>query len=263
MKHGEPAVGMVAGHYRSLLSPIYVWMCGGIDAALATGAADVGEFVPGSGLAVDLGAGFGMHAIPLARAGYQVLAIDSSPELLGALRDGAVGLPVRMVGANLLDFTRYLDGEAALILCLGDTLTHLDQVAEVEQLFRDVSRSLRVGGRFVLTFRNYSHLPGGNDRFISVRGDENRILTCFLEEQPEHVLVHDMLHEREGSTWRMRVGSYRKLRLPPAQVATMLSRCGLEPAIGPGSRGMVRIVARRRSTRSGGARLPAAIRRNA
>ena len=56
-------------HYEQLLAPIYVWMAGGIESALAAGTQDVALLTPGDGLAIDLGAGFGMHAIPLARGG--------------------------------------------------------------------------------------------------------------------------------------------------------------------------------------------------
>ena len=55
-------------HYENLLAPIYLWMAGGLDAALAAGAADVAELAGAPGYAIDLGAGFGMHSIPLARA---------------------------------------------------------------------------------------------------------------------------------------------------------------------------------------------------
>jgi hypothetical protein len=34
----------------------------------------------------------------------------------------------------------------------------------------------------------------GEQRLIPVRNDETRILTCFLEYEPEAVLVHDILH---------------------------------------------------------------------
>jgi SAM-dependent methyltransferase len=236
----------VQRHYESLLAPIYVWMVGGLDAALAAGAAEVEPLTPGSGIAVDLGAGFGMHAIPLARAGYDVLAIDTSPQLLDVLRENAAGLEVRAVEADLLDFRTYTSGAASLIVCLGDTLTHLASLSEVEQLFGDAAASLRSDGRLVLTFRDYSRPATGDARFVPVRSDADRIQTCFLETLPEHMLVHDIVHERDGSAWRMTVSSYRKLRLSPATVESALRKAGLQPTTTAGPRGMVRITASRR-----------------
>lgn len=68
----------VTEHYESLLAPIYVWMAGGMDAAITRGRAEVDVVCPRPSIskwAVDLGAGFGIHAIPLADIGYSVLAL--------------------------------------------------------------------------------------------------------------------------------------------------------------------------------------------
>jgi len=230
-------------HYEQLLAPIYVWMAGGLESALAAGAQDVAPLVPGDGLAIDLGAGFGMHAIPLARAGYEVVALDTSRELLDVLRAKSTGLAIRAVEADLLDFRGHVSTSASLIVCLGDTLTHLESTDDVERLVRDAAASLALGGRFVLTFRDYTHPAVGDARFIPVRSDANRIHTCFLEEQPDHMLVHDIVHEREGVTWRMKISSYPKLRLAPAAVAETLRYEGLESTVAAGPRGMVRITA--------------------
>ncbi len=235
----------VQQHYENLLAPIYIWMVGGVEAALAAGAADVAPLLPGEGRAIDLGAGFGMHAIPLARAGYDVVAIDTSAELLDALRASGAHLPIRAVEGDLLDFRRHAPAPASLIVCLGDTLTHLAEASQVEQLCSDVAASLCSGGRFVVTFRDYSRPLTGDARFIAVRSDAERIHTCFLEELPEHMRVHDIVHERVGAEWRMRVSSYRKLRLAPQTLENMLLAAGLEPTIAAGPRGMVRVTARR------------------
>jgi SAM-dependent methyltransferase len=230
-------------HYEQLLAPIYVWMAGGVESALAAGEQDVAPLTPGDGLAIDLGAGFGMHAIPLARAGYEVVALDTSRELLDVLRANSVGLTIRAVEADLLDFQRHAAAPASLIVCLGDTLTHLESTDDVERLVGDVAASLRPGGRFVVTFRDYMQPATGDARFIPVRSDANRIHTCFLEEHPDHMLVHDIVHERDGATWRMKLSSYPKLRLAPVAVAETLRYAGLEPTVAPGARGMVRITA--------------------
>jgi SAM-dependent methyltransferase len=233
-----------------LLAPIYLWLAGGPEAALRQGAADLSQLGIGRGdgaTAVDLGAGFGMHAIALARLGYTVTAIDSSTVLLAQLRQLGEGLGIRAIEGDLLELTAYLDAPAALILCMGDTLTHLSAAADVELLCSRIATALAPGGRFVTTFRDYTHPASGDARFIPVRSDAERIHACFLEAEGDRMLVHDIVHERQGSAWSMRVSHYPKLRLDPDLVVRALARHGLEVSRDPGPRGMVQVLASRRS----------------
>jgi hypothetical protein len=64
-----------------------------------------------------------MHSVSLARAGWRVIAIDSSPILLAELEAVAEGLPATTRCENLLAFDEVLaPGEYAdLVLCMGDT----------------------------------------------------------------------------------------------------------------------------------------------
>ena len=233
----------VRKHYENHLASIYLWMAGGIEHALALGASDVAEFLDRPGYAVDLGAGFGMQSIPLARAGFHVLSVDSSPRLLAELRNHADGLNVVTIEGDLQDFAAHMSGPADLILCMGDTLTHLGSTDEVQRLLRDVAGSLRPGGQFVATFRDYRALPAGDARFIPVRSDAHRILTCFLEERAEYVLVHDVIHELVEGTWSIKVSSYEKLRLSPMTVKQAVEDAGMRCRIETGPRGMIKVVA--------------------
>ena len=110
----------VIDHYENLLAPIYTWMLGGSEAAFALGQSDLASELSSGQFAIDLGAGFGMHTIPLARAGWRVLAIDSSPTLLGQLSGFANGLSVDARCGELLRFAEYLptDERADVILCM-------------------------------------------------------------------------------------------------------------------------------------------------
>jgi len=221
-------------------------MSGGCDAAIARGETEIGAILPNlqkGSRAVDLGAGFGMHSIPLARRGHSVLALDSSAHLLEQLKAQSDGLPITAIEDDLLAFQRYLDRTADVILCMGDTLTHLPDRAAALQLFTLAAASLRPGGLFAATFRDYSQALVGNARFIPVKSDAQRILTCFLEYAADHVDVHDMLHERNGDSWQLRVSAYRKIRLEPQWVSESLRDRGFSVRIEPGLAGMVRVVA--------------------
>jgi len=236
----------VTEHYASHLAPVYLWMAGGLDAALSRGEAEIDIVCPSAAnglIAVDLGAGFGMHSVSLARRGYSVVAIDTSAILLGILRDQVRTLPVSIVEDDFVAFPKYLDAKAKLILCMGDTLTHLPELSSVEQLFADIADSLHVGGMFIATFRDYTTPLTETGRFIPVRSDNDRILTCFLEYGDNYVTVHDVLHERLGSSWQQRVSAYRKLRLSPEWVAEALQAQGFSVRVEQGFAGMVRVVA--------------------
>jgi 2-polyprenyl-3-methyl-5-hydroxy-6-metoxy-1,4-benzoquinol methylase len=236
----------VRDHYSSHLAPIYSWMCGGVESALARGAAELDALAlspRATALAVDLGAGFGMHAIPLAQRGFEVLAIDCSAELLRELRTFAATLPIQSVEDDIMEFRKHLGDAPEVVLCMGDTLPHLPDTDVVESLIADVAAAIAPGGTFVMSFRDYTAALQGERRFIPVKSDADRILTCFLEYEDTHVNVHDLVHEREGSSWRQRVSAYRKLRLSPDWVSSALDRAGFQPRQQAGLSGMVRLVA--------------------
>lgn len=234
----------VEHHYETLLAPVYTWMVGGAKNAFDLGHADIQNFLPPGRLAVDLGAGFGMHAIPLARLGWQVVAIDSSPLLLGQLAQSAQNLPISAHCADMLDFASYLPSATRpdLIICMGDTLAHLPSTDALVRLASRVGEQLAPNGRFMATFRDYANLPVGNARFIPVRADDQRILTCFLEDAGDHVVVHDLLHEREDGEWRTTVGSYRKLKRIRQAAMDAFRAAGMRPSLEPAPRGMVRLI---------------------
>jgi SAM-dependent methyltransferase len=239
----------VADHYRSHLAPVYAWMSGGFDAAIARGETEIAALLPdlsNGSRAVDLGSGFGTHSIPLARRGCSVLAIDSSSYLLEQLKAHAGILPITAVEDDLLAFQRYLDRPADVILSMGDTLTHLPNRNAALQLFTLAAASLRPGGRFIATFRDYTQALVGNGRFIPVKSDADRILACFLEYATDHVDVHDMLHERNGDAWQLRVSAYRKVRLAPQWVSASLHDRDFAVRTEPGLAGMVRVIATKR-----------------
>ena len=238
-----------AQHYERHLAGIYAWSVGGVDAALAAGHAEIEALrLPRArgDLVVDLGAGFGKHAVPLARAGARVLAIDASAELSASLLRLAEGLPISVVTDDLLSFPRHLDGPAAALLCMGDTVTHLASFDAVEALCRAACSALAPGGIFAMSLRDYSVPRTGIDRFIPVQSDADRLLTCFLEFRADVVHVHDIVHERTPEGWTTRISDYPKLRLNPARVIASMERNGFAVHRDVGAAGMVRLVGSKR-----------------
>ncbi|HEU4619539.1 MAG TPA: class I SAM-dependent methyltransferase [Gammaproteobacteria bacterium] len=238
----------VREHYDSLLSDAYSWMLGGFAAGVERNAAffdRLGIRPAGSRVAVDLGAGSGFQSIPLARLGFSVTAIDLDGKLLAELRANAAGESIRTIEGDLLDFARYVDAPVELAVCMQDTLLHLESKADVRRLFRDLFEALEPAGRFVITYRDLSRELTELDRFIPVRSDAERILTCFLEYEPETVNVHDLLYRRDAAGWSFKKSYYRKLRLSPDWVADELASAGFGAVDSNVEKGFVTMIARK------------------
>jgi SAM-dependent methyltransferase len=237
-------------HYDTHLGPVYSWMAGDPEAAISRNREELRTLgiLPGATrVAVDLGAGPGLYSVPLAQLGFSVLAIDNCASLVEELRGRIGRLPIRAVADDLLGFRAQLLQSVDAIICMGDTLTHLPSREAVDALLKEAAEALSENGVFVTTFRDYfTKTLTGAQRFIKVRSDETRILTCFLEYGPQIVTVHDLLHERTDAGWQLHASSYPKLRLGAGWVADRLGtlRLAVQQDVTPG--GMIRIVARRR-----------------
>lgn len=235
-------------HYDKLLAAVYVWMAGGFDVALDRYTkffADSTWTPRGSALAVDLGAGPGFQSIPLADRGYRVIAIDTSQALLDELSARKEQRNIEVVCDDMSRFRARVDSPIELIVCMTDTLLHLGSKADVSTLFQQAFEALQSGGRLVLTFRDLSRELLGTDRIFQVRSDESRIFTCFLEYEPEHVVVHDLLHTKSGNGWHLAKSAYKKLRLDPDDCTDLLRQTGFSLAGQRREGGMVVIIAQK------------------
>lgn len=219
-------------HYDDLLATHYSWMNGmplaDKVAEQQVLLADLGLAVGPKGIAVDLGSGPGYQSFALANLGYgTVLSVDTSRHLLGELEAAKADYPVKAVLADLRAFPSFVERcTASAIVCMGDTLTHLESRADISKLFLDAHDALAPDGRLVLTFRDLSTELSGLDRFLPVRADDHRIMICVLDYEPESVVVNDLVHVRDGDGWTLHKSSYRKLRLAPATLVTELEEIG-------------------------------------
>lgn len=123
------------------------------------------------GRILELGAGSGRVTVALARAGYEVVAVDASRPMLDKLRARVDALPrsvakrISVVEGDLRDFTvrpastkrsrapRSAAGELAtdqfpLVIAVFNVLEHLYTRVEVDACLRRVARHLAPGGAF-------------------------------------------------------------------------------------------------------------------
>lgn len=217
----------VEEHYEKHLASFYTWMLG--DFTLKQQEQEVffrdNVILPTSTkVALDLGAGNGLQAISLAKLGFKVKAIDFNTQLLEELKSNSLNLSIEVIKDNIKNLAPYNDSKPELIGCFGDTLTHLESFEEVSQLIKSAYNILVPKGKLILSFRDYSQELLDTNRFIPVKSDENRILTCFLEYFPSYIRVTDILHEKNNCLWEQKISSYHKLRLDIQEVKIELEK---------------------------------------
>jgi SAM-dependent methyltransferase len=236
----------VKEHYDLVLSDVYSWMFGGFDSGIERnmGFFEKHKISPvRSGVAIDLGAGCGFQSIPLAKAGFSVTAVDVDEKLLSELKENSGTLTVSIVQDDLINFDKYTKDKAELIVCMTDTLLHLESKDKILAVFEKAASSLEPGGKFIITFRDLSSELPELDRFIPVRSDRNMIFTCFLEYEPETVKVHDIVYKKNNEKWYLKKSFYRKLRLSKDWVDSQLCSVGFNRVESTVDHGFVTVIA--------------------
>ena len=136
-----------------------------------------------NGLVADLGCGTGELTLRLAEAGYDLIAIDASAEMLAVLRekmDEAGQGGILLLNQPLQELDLY--GTIRAAVCTFDTLSHIPP-AELPEVFRRVSLFLEPGGPFLFDANTpYKHREVlGNKTFI-IEGEEG--LLCRWQNTP-------------------------------------------------------------------------------
>lgn len=215
-------------HYDNHLAEFYSWMAGDFAAKVKENEEffSSNNIVPfGNKIAIDLGSGHGFQSCALSNLGFEVIAVDFCKKLLTELKQNSAG-KVKVIEADITDFSAYSGKKPELIVCMGDTLTHLPELNDISKLITNSVDLLSEKGKIVFSFRNYNNELTGNSRFIPVKSDYNRILTCFLDYEKDYVNVNDIFYERKNNKWQMSVSSYRKIRLSPEYVLNELTSNG-------------------------------------
>ena len=107
---------------------------------------------PGTAPALDLGAGTGRNALPLARAGHPTHAVELTAAFVTALRESAAAeaLPVTALEGDVVRGELDLPGDHFALIVCSEVTSHFRGVADLRALFARVASWLRPGGTFVV-----------------------------------------------------------------------------------------------------------------
>lgn len=109
---------------------------------------------------LDVAAGTGYHSVSLARHGFDVTAVDGSPEMVARTRRNAArhGLTFPVVEADWRTLRRHLDGRYDAVVCLGSSFPHLFHEADRRAVLAEFREALNPGGILIVDHRNFDSI---------------------------------------------------------------------------------------------------------
>lgn len=119
----------------------------------------VNEYFPDADFLVDLACGTGSLSEELTKLGFNVLGVDISEEMLSHAENKKIssGLSMQYIFGDMTNFSLG-ESKADVIVCMLDSLNHLENFEEIKKTFKNVYNCLTVGGLFIFDMNTpYKH----------------------------------------------------------------------------------------------------------
>lgn len=131
--------------------------------------------------AIDLGCGSGADSIALASLGLQVTAYDNSTKMLEVARNNSTryDCKIKISHSDIFKVAHPVKS-CDLIISMGNTLANIP-LNIINKIFKNVYRSLRVGGSFLFQILNYDRILFGEERIVGTTENENSIYVRFYD----------------------------------------------------------------------------------
>ena len=187
---------------------------------------------------LDAACGTGMHALALAKAGYQVAGADFSAEMIkkAKINAASAGMELRFEAIGFGSLTSVFgESHFDVVLCLGNSLPHLIQDEDVDFALIDFNACLKPGGLLLIQDRNFDAVMQKQDRWMEPQafqeGVEQWIFERFYDFNPDGTIGFNIvnLHRKGTSEWSSEVVS----TLLKPQIGDMLQKKAIRAGYKP------------------------------
>ena len=159
---------------------------------------------------LDAACGTGMHAIQLAKAGFEVAGADLFEEMILKARDNAlqasVTIDFRIAGfSNLV--AEFAPRRFDALICLGNSLPHLLSADAVMRTLQEFSACLKPGGLLLLQNRNFDSVMEKKNRWLDPQAYQDEsgewVFQRFYDFEPDGLIrfTINTLQRQSGQSW--------------------------------------------------------------
>lgn len=186
---------------------------------------------------LDAACGSGGHAVALASWGYHAAGADVSEGMIRLARAKAeqAGTNTEFLVADLAHIARHFPEESFdAVLCLGNSLPHLLDQAELVAALRSMRAALKPGGLVVTQALNYDRRWRTQPRFFAPQGgllDGQEVLVWRFADYyvpAERIAFHIALFRKGTNGWTVQVHTTPQRPLMRGQMVDALTVAGFQ-----------------------------------
>ncbi len=188
------------------------------------------EYNIDNGIVLDMGCGTGNITEHLAKAGYDMIGIDNSDEMLNIAMEKRVnlGLDILYLLQDMRDFELYGTVAAAVSIC--DSMNYITDYDELVDVFRLVNNYLDPGGIFIFDLNTESKYTAIGDTVIAENRDEGSFIWENSYFPDEKINQYDLtIFERlENGLYEKHEETHIQMAYSLDEIRRALDEAGLE-----------------------------------
>lgn len=187
----------------------------------------VKEQLEGCSAVLDIGCGTGNKTIHFAASGRKITGIDGDAAMIAEAqkKNSTPGITYKTMDMLLVD-AAFEPGSFDAVLCLGNTLVHLNGQREIERLLRKVAGLLTAGGVCIIQILNYERILGKRKLSLPILETENIHFSRFYAWQDEDLrFITHLVIKKTGQEISNNIPLYL---LRKGSLAVMLEEAGFK-----------------------------------